>query len=408
MTVAVETVFVHFVGNGSTKVFSVPFSAESVGDIRATAAGVAVVVSAYDRTAGTVMLASVPANGALVEIWRETRIDQTLDGNNNHALAPENIEIALDRTTRAQQELQELGLRAAKVERGQAAPNLPLPDEGKVIEWGANGKLNNSNISASEISVARDAAVASASAAASSEGSAASHASSASGHRLNASNAASTAVAARDVVLSAQESGIADGTISVAKLDTSLAKRILPTAIGSAGQVLTVNTDADGAGWSNLPTLADGSVTKEKLAVDIHIPVGTIIALAHPHHVEGYLFCGGAAVSRSVYKELFALIHTGYGAGDGTTTFNLPDYRGLFLRGTDWHRGLDPGRQFRSYQADTFKSHSHSYVDRSHHNTGSYIRGGGSGGSDKTYTTGTTGGDETRPKNMSINWHIKY
>jgi microcystin-dependent protein len=49
----------------------------------------------------------------------------------------------------------------------------------------------------------------------------------------------------------------------------------------------------------------------------------------------GWLKCNGAAVSRSTYAVLFAAIGTLYGAGDGTTTFNLPDYRGEFLRGLD-------------------------------------------------------------------------
>ena len=49
---------------------------------------------------------------------------------------------------------------------------------------------------------------------------------------------------------------------------------------------------------------------------------------------EGYLVCNGAEVSRSAYPELFAAIGTTYGAGNGSTTFNLPDLKGKFIRGT--------------------------------------------------------------------------
>lgn len=49
---------------------------------------------------------------------------------------------------------------------------------------------------------------------------------------------------------------------------------------------------------------------------------------------DGTLVCNGGAVSRTAYAELFAVLGTKYGAGDGSTTFNLPDLRGRFVRGT--------------------------------------------------------------------------
>ena len=63
---------------------------------------------------------------------------------------------------------------------------------------------------------------------------------------------------------------------------------------------------------------------------------------------EGWLLCNGQAVSRTIYQELFATIGTTYGNGDGTTTFNVPDYRGKFLQmvsgsqtiGTELEAGL--------------------------------------------------------------------
>ena len=61
---------------------------------------------------------------------------------------------------------------------------------------------------------------------------------------------------------------------------------------------------------------------------------GTVVAhAANTTSLAGYLLCDGSAVSRTTYPALFASIGTTYGAGDGTTTFNLPDYRGAFLRG---------------------------------------------------------------------------
>lgn len=69
----------------------------------------------------------------------------------------------------------------------------------------------------------------------------------------------------------------------------------------------------------------------------------------------GWLECNGAAISRATYGTLFAAIGTNYGAGDGATTFNLPDLRGEFIRGADRARGVDPGRTIGSSQGDAIR-----------------------------------------------------
>ncbi|WP_323789242.1 phage tail protein [Psychroserpens sp.] len=72
------------------------------------------------------------------------------------------------------------------------------------------------------------------------------------------------------------------------------------------------------------------------------IPIGSIFTFPMATIPTGYLVCDGSAVSRSNYADLFAILGTTYGAGDGSTTFNLPDYRGQFLRGNDNGSGNDP------------------------------------------------------------------
>ena len=62
-------------------------------------------------------------------------------------------------------------------------------------------------------------------------------------------------------------------------------------------------------------------------------PVGTIIAVAYTGVPEGYMHCNGAAVNRTTYVNLFNKIGTTYGAGDGSTTFNLPNTVAIFLEG---------------------------------------------------------------------------
>ena len=61
--------------------------------------------------------------------------------------------------------------------------------------------------------------------------------------------------------------------------------------------------------------------------------VGDIKASIKSSNHDNWFLCNGQAVSRTKYADLFALIGTNFGAGDGSTTFNLPDYRGKFLRG---------------------------------------------------------------------------
>lgn len=70
----------------------------------------------------------------------------------------------------------------------------------------------------------------------------------------------------------------------------------------------------------------------------------------------GWLIENGAAVSRTTYATLFAVIGVAYGAGDGATTFNLPDARGEFDRGLDLGRGVDPGRTLGSSQGDAIRN----------------------------------------------------
>lgn len=90
-----------------------------------------------------------------------------------------------------------------------------------------------------------------------------------------------------------------------------------------------------------------------------YLPAGAIQLFAMSAVPSGWLECNGAAVSRTTYANLFAAIGTTYGAGNGTTTFNLPDLRGMFVRGWDNGRSLDPGRALGSQQAAANNPHTH-------------------------------------------------
>lgn len=83
---------------------------------------------------------------------------------------------------------------------------------------------------------------------------------------------------------------------------------------------------------------------------------GDIVHSARTTAPVGYLIANGAAVSRATYGNLFAALGTAYGAGDGATTFNLPDLRGEFIRGADQGRGVDAGRAIGSSQGDAIRN----------------------------------------------------
>ena len=89
------------------------------------------------------------------------------------------------------------------------------------------------------------------------------------------------------------------------------------------------------------------------------VPSGAVLYFAGRTAPAGWLKANGAAVSRTAYAALFAAIGTTYGAGDGRSTFNLPDLRGEFIRGWDDGRGVDTGHLFGSAQADAVREHYH-------------------------------------------------
>ena len=91
-----------------------------------------------------------------------------------------------------------------------------------------------------------------------------------------------------------------------------------------------------------LPPEADTRSITERLNVLIRgynqalrTPPGVILPFAGATAPDGFLLCYGQAVSRDTYSDLFAAIGTTYGAGDGSTTFNLPDLRGRVAAGKD-------------------------------------------------------------------------
>lgn len=178
--------------------------------------------------------------------------------------------------------------------------------------------------------------------------------------------------------------------------------------------------------WRPSDPVSSGRAAKEYID---HLFVGSVAAFAMETPPEGWLECDGRAVSRADYARLFNRIGTEFGVGDGSTTFNLPDLRGLFIRGWDHYRNLDSGRTFGNLQQDQFQGHrlpvfggggSDTGIGtntQAHHGEVGHYYGSAEFGDTRIgwavgmASDGVNGeprvGQETRPKNVSLMYCIK-
>lgn len=168
----------------------------------------------------------------------------------------------------------------------------------------------------------------------------------------------------------------------------------------------------------NLSDVPDKAVGRTNLGVyskeesDRLAPVGQIGFFDLETAPQGWLKANGALVSRTAYANLFAKIGTRHGAGDGFNTFALPDARGEFPRGWDDGRGVDNGRSVGTYQGGMIESHSHTTTIPLVQHTSSAgtfgVTDGPPGSTSIPYTSATTGGTETRPRNIAWLVCIKW
>ena len=181
---------------------------------------------------------------------------------------------------------------------------------------------------------------------------------------------------------------------------------------------------------------SDGSGNLSFTALPQAVPTASVHMMATTTVPSGYLECDGSAISRTTYSALFALVGTTFGAGDGSTTFNIPDLRGEFVRGWDNSKGTDSGRNFGTSQSDQNKAHNHTatstVTDPGHfHTTENFVvrpsyseprnlgvgtdGNGNNVGDTNSKTTGITvatsiandGGTEARPRNIAMMYVIK-
>ena len=219
-------------------------------------------------------------------------------------------------------------------------------------------------------------------------------------------------------------------TTAFVKAAIDAAPVAVSSVAGKTGAVTLAVADVSGAaplaspaltGTPTAPTPTSGDNTT-KVATTAFVagvaaqmsPAGMVAHFARSTAPTGWLKANGDEVSRATYAALFAAIGTTFGSGDGSTTFNLPDLRGEFLRGWDDGRGVDSGRAFGGAQSDAFKSHTHivSLQPLNSSDEAGYgkLATGNSAteGTIPDITTSSSGGTETRPRNIALLACIKY
>nr|DAP00299.1 MAG TPA: tail fiber protein [Caudoviricetes sp.] len=183
--------------------------------------------------------------------------------------------------------------------------------------------------------------------------------------------------------------------------------------------------------WLDFASISDRAVIGSASAL-----TGMIIASASVNIPEGFLLCDGSAISISTYINLYNAIGNAYGNGNGSTTFNIPDLRGEFIRGVDNGRGVDAGRQIGSNQSDAMRNLTGTYYGALDGEGGysAFCTGGATGvfmgggaitqirnasSYEMKQINGKNGfifdasrqvpiASEFRPRNVSVNFYIKY
>lgn len=169
--------------------------------------------------------------------------------------------------------------------------------------------------------------------------------------------------------------------------------------------------DATAAKFGRPPTATIDEVLNSIVSLPALVPAGSIFWLASETIPTGFLKCDGSEISRANYAVLFAVIGTVFGAGDGSTTFKIPDLRAAFIRGAgtsgnyfatfgekQGSTSLYTKNGSSSYQSIDIGGRNADYISTS---SGSMPTGSGGTTSTKTYV-------DVRPYNMPLTPIIKY
>lgn len=167
----------------------------------------------------------------------------------------------------------------------------------------------------------------------------------------------------------------------------------LPADVLAEFQYLSAKVRA----WVAVDHNEDGTHNLRPSGFDF-VPIGAIQMWGSDTAPDRWLICDGRAVSRTTYQALFAIIGTAYGAGDGLTTFNIPELRQRFAMGK---AASGTGATLGSTGGAI--DHTHSFSGGTTGANGGFSTSTGSGGGHTHTVSGTTSNDTTTPQQRDVN-----
>jgi len=141
--------------------------------------------------------------------------------------------------------------------------------------------------------------------------------------------------------------------------------------------------------------------TDAVVAESVTVPTGAVFPFAAADAPTGYLLCDGAAVSRTDYADLFDVIGTTYGTGDGTTTFNVPDLKGRAVFGKAASGTFDTLGATGGAETDSVAGHTHNLA------AGVEITNTGAGSWNHTTESGGSATVDILNPYLVLQWIIK-
>ncbi|MGE5476572.1 MAG: phage tail protein [Bacteroidales bacterium] len=362
---------VHYLADGVQTAFTFPFVVFKAADLEVwrererVAAGFA--VSGVGITGGGTVLFDVPpAAGCRVRLRRRMALARISDFQTDGIIRAKTLNDELDYQVAAVQQVADdvsRCLRRPFTSDSAADLSLPDPVPGRGLKWNADGSaMVNTDydpdtapaaqvaVTADRQAVAADRAVAEQAAA-------------------EAQLAAATAVAVASSVSTPldRRRNLGDlEDVGAARVNLGLAAIAASGAYGD----LTGTPALGSAAAASLGTGAGQVPTADQVPGLVQgVPTGSVLPYCSSTLPSGWLLCDGAAVSRTTYARLFGVLGTAFGAGDGSTTFNLPDLRGRTAIGAGTGSGLSARTLGGKVGAEThtlvfaeMPSHSHTYT----------------------------------------------
>jgi microcystin-dependent protein len=412
---------VHYLADGVQAAFTFPFAVFKAADLEVwrererVAAGFA--VSGVGITGGgTVLFEVPPVAGCRVTLRRRMALARVSDFQTDGIIRAKTLNDELDYQVAAVQQVADDVARCLQRPfTSDSAADLSLPDPvpDRGLKWNADGSgLVNTDydpdtapaaaaaVAADRQAVAADRAVVE---------QAAADARQAADTAVAIASSVSTPLDRRRNLGDLEDVGAARANLGLAAIAASGAyadlsgRPVLGSAAAAslgtgAGQVPTAD---------QVPGLVQG------------VPTGSVLPYCSSTLPAGWLLCDGAAVSRTTYARLFGVVGTAFGAGDGSTTFNLPDLRGRAPIGAGTGSGLSArtfggkvGAETHTLSSAEMPSHAHAHVVYARADLGAASGGDISGlhsgvTSTNSWAAGGSGAHNNMPPSLVLNFIVK-